>query len=145
MNLLLPVILGFFSIFQNVINRQLGTRYGMPWTILVNSTAFLVFSVLLYFATLQWPERFDGTWVAKERTFLNGWFWLAGFMGWAITILLPFTMTKVSTATVFMAFVTSQMLFSLVFDVVFFKLPITPMQAVGSLLALIGVIVFNLK
>lgn len=113
----LTVLIGLASVIQGGLNRQMGTIWGLPSTVLLNALTFLVAAVIYYiigrFAPVTLPES-----VAEKAGFQSGewWYILPGFLGFVFVIGIPYSIAKIGALQVFVGLVLAQMLGGLLWD-----------------------------
>ncbi|MBH1988828.1 MAG: DMT family transporter [Myxococcaceae bacterium] len=138
--LIAPVFIGFMSVLQIGLNKQLGQQYGLSLVLGINALMILLTSGLLFFATLFFASRF-GPFLAGDGSTVSFKLWhlLPGLFGFSVIFGLPYCMNHVGALPVFIIFVTAQTIASMLWDLGVEKMPFVATKLLGAIIALIGV------
>ena len=138
---LAPVLIGFMSVLQNTLNKQVGQQYGLALVLVVNALMILLAAGALFLAVTYLPARFGtflgGSGAAFE---MKWWYVFPGLFGFAVIFGLPYCMNQLGALVVFVFFVTAQVIASMLWDGLVDGIPLTMTKVAGAVIALVGVI-----
>ena len=135
-----PVFIGFMSVLQIGLNKQLGQQYGLASVLGVNALMILLASGLLFFATLFFTSRFGPFMAGNGGTVsFKLWHLLPGLFGFSVIFGLPYCMNQIGALPVFIIFVTAQTVASMLWDIGVEKMPFAFTKLLGAMIALVGV------
>ena len=141
----LPLLLGFITVGQGVFNRLVGERWGLSAAVVFNACVLLCASstiLLMVRAQPQWfPSYF--TPVPSLQTF-RWWFLLPGLLGCLFITGIPWAISRLGAAQVFVLVVAGQMAASLGYDALFEGRPVTLARLGGAALAVCGALLLTL-
>ncbi|MEM7589326.1 MAG: DMT family transporter [Myxococcota bacterium] len=144
-----PLTIGLLSVLQNTLNRQMATRWGLADVMLLNILVMLLCSLFLSFlahhkTAASWlPQIFVAKGqIQNQLSIVN---FLPGLFGLAVILGLPYAMTHLSVAQVFVVFMGMQLLTSIGWDFFVDQVRITPLKGLGALLTFFGMILVNWK
>lgn len=139
-SLVLPLLVGTFSVVQNALNKQISPRISLPLSLLVNNAFVLFLSVAFFFALRTVP---DETLPAMFRT-RNGItdfslkFLVPGLCGFLLITLAPFAIERAGATRVFIGIVVAQIAVSMLWDAFAESIPVSPTRLAGAALAMAG-------
>jgi transporter family-2 protein len=134
----LPILIGLASVLQGALNRKVAAVWGLTPALAFN-TAVLSVALLVY-----------GLWerAHPEAAFIRGsgfswsglrwWYFLPGLFGLVLILGIPFGISRLGAASVFVGIVAAQIVGSLAWDVAFEAKPLTLLRAGGAALAIVG-------
>lgn len=141
-SLVLPFLVGTFSVLQNAINKNISSRVSLPLSLLVNNAFVLLLSVLLFFAARAIPAeslpeifRPKGSMADFSVRYL-----VPGLCGFLLITLAPWAIQRAGATRVFIGIVVAQIVMSMLWDFLVEAIPFTPTRLVGALLAVAGAI-----
>jgi transporter family-2 protein len=139
--LLAPFAIGFMSVLQNAVNKQVSQQYGLALVLLVNALVILAAAGALYVAGQSAPERL-GSFIAGSGAAFEWkwWYVFPGLFGFAVIFGIPVCMNQLGALTVFISFVTAQVICSMLWDVFVDGMPIITTKLIGAVIALVGVV-----
>ncbi|MBL4817620.1 MAG: DMT family transporter [Deltaproteobacteria bacterium] len=142
---LAPVAIGVMSVLQNTLNKQISQQYGLALILLVNAAIILGAAGVLFLLAQTIPDRLGPFQAGVGAAFEWKWWYIfPGLFGFSVIFGIPTCMNKLGALTVFISFVTAQVVTSMVWDTWVDGLPLTVTKAVGATIALIGVILVAL-
>ncbi len=141
---LAPIAIGFMSVLQIALNKQVGQQYGLASVLMINAVMILLAAGALFLAVVYLPGRFGvflaGSGVAFE---FKLWHLLPGLFGFAVIAGLPYCMNQIGALAVFIIFVTAQVVASMLWDNLVDNMPLTATKITGAVIALAGVILVS--
>lgn len=136
-----PFAIGFMSVLQNAVNKQVSQQYGLALVLLINALVILVAAGSLYFAAQSAPDRLGGFIAGSGAAFeWKWWYVFPGLFGFSVIFGIPFCMKELGALTVFVSFVTAQVICSMLWDVFVDGMPVVTTKLIGAVIALVGVI-----
>jgi uncharacterized membrane protein YdcZ (DUF606 family) len=138
--LLIPFLIGAFSVWQNTYNRRIAGDMGLPLALVVNNVILLALGLLLYFLVRLYGENSLPE-IFQQKGGLAAFTWkcfLPGIFGFFIIAAAPVAIAKVGASRVFIGIIAAQIVFSLLWDSVAESVPVTPLRMLGAFLALAG-------
>jgi len=140
--LLIPLAVGAMTVLQGTLNREMSYGMGLGAVTLLNSIVVLAVSILFYVmvrvAPSSVPAIFPGV---PDLSRLAFWMILPGLFGFCIIAGIPWAISKVGAARVFVAMVVAQLIVGLLWDFFVAGQPISLTRGGGAALALIGVVI----
>jgi transporter family-2 protein len=137
--------LGFVAVLQVSFNRHIALRWGLAPAALLNA-GVLTLSALAFYAIARTREVAG---FALQQSAALGqfrWWWLLpGLFGFSLVTLLPWAAHHAGVQRVFVGVVAAQMVGSVVWDMLFEKIPLTAPRGVGALLAVASVALVSMK
>lgn len=130
---------------QGLLNRQFSLTYGLATASFVNAIVFALFALLLFAVAKFFPHSFQEFIPPKGSYQLNFWHLIPGLCGFAIVVLTPWCIHYLGAAQVFILIVSSQILFSVLWDMGFNGINFSMMKFIGIGLVLVGAFLFSLK
>ncbi|HZH04735.1 MAG TPA: DMT family transporter [Myxococcaceae bacterium] len=142
---LIPVLVGAAAVIQAVLNRQLGQRWGLAFSVALNAAVLLVASATLLGVSRWAPARLPSFFLAPigPRSFPL-WFFLPGLLGLSIVAGLPWSIERAGAAVTFVLLIASQVVVSLVWDAAIEGRPVSWVKAAGALLVIAGAVMTTL-
>ena len=150
----LPLLLGAVGVFQATLNKSIAMRFGLAQAALLNSIvltlgALALLAITKFFPTVM-PSFFSTPVAAPEDAANQGqgfywWYILPGLFGLALVSGLPYALTKLSSLQVFVIFIGSQLLISMLLDWRLHKIPMDAPRIFGIILILAGTALASLK
>lgn len=141
---LAPIAIGFMSVLQISLNKQLGQRYGLASALMINAVMIMVAAGALFLAVIYFPSRFGGFIAGSNTAFsLKWWHFIPGIFGFAVIAGLPYCMNQIGALAVFIIFVTAQVIASMLWDNLVDGMPLTISKIAGAAIALVGVILVS--
>lgn len=138
---LAPIAIGFMSVLQNTLNKQVSQQYGLALVLLINAMMILLAVGALFLATTYLPARFGSFLVGTGAAFeFKWWYVFPGLFGFAVIFGLPYCMNQMGALSVFIVFVTAQVIASMLWDNLVDGMPLTTSKIAGAVIALAGVI-----
>ncbi|TVQ93556.1 MAG: hypothetical protein EA397_04205 [Deltaproteobacteria bacterium] len=140
--LLIPLAIGAMTVLQGTLNREMSYGMGLGSAIFLNSIVVMVVGTVFYavarFAPGWLPPIFAG---APDLSRLALWMVVPGIFGFCIIAGIPWAISEVGAARVFVVMVVAQLVVSLLWDALLGGAPVTLARGGGSALAVIGVLV----
>lgn len=138
---LVSVVVGACIVLQNGWNRRLAEPFGLSTTLVWNSIAVLLLSLLLYaVAALRpgWlPELFR-----PQGTFTGDWrLALPGVAGFLIVSGMPLAISRIGAVATVSIVIAVQILAAAIWDGWMENVPLTTGRLLGALLAAMGAVV----
>jgi transporter family-2 protein len=142
--LMIPTFIGFMSVVQNALNRQVGLQTGLATAVFINACIVFVSGLLLILAIRFFPERF-GQFVGgpSEPIVFKWWYLVPGIFGFCVIFGLPYAMTKLGALNVFICFVSAQVLGSMVWEALIDRAAPSGLRVFGAGLAMVGVLLVS--
>lgn len=139
-----PILLGFLTVGQGVLNRQVGARWGLTAAILFNACVLVVVASSVYWLVRSQPQLFPSFFrgTPSWQTF-KVWFLLPGLLGCAFITAIPWAISRFGAAQVFVMVVAGQMIASLGYDALFEGKPLTVARVAGAALAVCGAVLLS--
>ncbi len=142
--LLIPLTIGSIGVLQGTLNRAMGQSIGLAPAITINSI-FVILIALTLHTLVRWrpelfPELFHDRFAFSE---LSAWMVLPGIFGFCIIAGLPWAISKLGAARVFLAVIVAQVVVSMIWDAVVSKEPISLTRGLGAVLTIAGVALAN--
>lgn len=143
--LLIPLFVGCIIVLQGTLNRMMGEQMGLAGAVFLNSVIVCAMGALLY-AVARWreswlPELFHGAFAPRE---LALWMIFPGIFGFCIIAGVPWAISKLGAARVFVAIVVAQVVMSMIWDILFEGKPLTLLRVGGAALAIAGVVLVSI-
>lgn len=133
--LLIPLVLGAFTVLQAGLNRRIALRVGLPSAVLLNACWLAIAASTFYLLT------FKGGAAQKlleiPRTF-SWWYLLPGLMGLGLIWGLPMAIKNGGAQSTFVLLVSAQLLASILWDWRVEGLTIPPAKIIGCVLVWAG-------
>lgn len=140
--LLIPLAVGAMTVLQGTLNREMSYGMGLGAVTLLNSIVVLAVSIVFYIqvrvAPSTVPDIFPGV---PDLSRLALWMVLPGIFGFCIIAGIPWAISKVGAARVFVAMVVAQLIVGLLWDYFVSGQPVSLLRGGGAALALIGVVI----
>lgn len=141
---LVPIVIGFMSVLQIALNKQVSQQYGLASVLMVNTVVMLVVAGALLLAVICLPGRFGTFLAGSDVNFqFKWWYLLPGLFGFGVIFGLPYCMNQIGALAVFIIFVTAQVLASMFWDSLVDGMPVTTTKIAGAVIALVGVILVS--
>lgn len=142
---LIPLIVGSVTVLQGTLNRQMSESMGLGMALIVNSIIALIICLILY-ALVRWqpdwfPAMFNGQ-LSMDK--LAWWMIFPGIFGFCIIAGIPWAISKLGAAKVFVAIVTAQMTVSMLWDTFADDKPFSWVRLVGVSMAVVGALIVAL-
>jgi len=146
MGIAISLLMGALGVLQNTLNKQFSLSLGMQWTILINGLTLSVCCVLFFFALRFAPaDALPAIFRPLEGARgLRPYDVLPGIFGFLIITTLPWVLERQGATRVFIAIIASQLVVSLLWDILVEGSAIEAKRAIGSALALLGALVASL-
>ena len=142
----LPIIIGMVGILQGALNKEMSLQIGVGQTVLVGMTLTFIFGIIFYFTVKFFPDLFNPIYHLKAPlTTWRWWFIIPGFLGLIIVGLFPEAIHELGAVKTTILIVAAQVIFSLFWDSMIEKLPITPFKWLGMVCAFLSVVFMGLK
>jgi uncharacterized membrane protein YdcZ (DUF606 family) len=143
--LLIPVGVGVLAVFQSGLNRQMGAEFGLGSAIFWNCVMSFLLSGALY-GVVRWspewlPKIFQGGLDLKR---LSWWMLFPGLFGVGIVAGLPWAISRLGSAKVFVGMVAAQIVVSLAWDAISGERPLSWVRVLGAALAIGGALLVTL-
>ncbi|MEI6806382.1 MAG: DMT family transporter, partial [Myxococcaceae bacterium] len=130
---LAPIAIGFMSVLQIALNKQVGQQYGLASVLMINALMILLAAGTLFLAVTYLPGRFGSFLAGSEVSFqFKLWHLLPGLFGFAVIAGLPYCMNQIGALAVFIIFVTAQVVGSMLWDNLVDGMPLTASKIVGA-------------
>src|SRR3989338_5883087 len=114
---LAPIAIGFMSVLQNTLNKQVGQQYGLALVLTINAIMILLAAGALFLAVTYLPGRFGAFLGGSGAAFeFKWWYVFPGLFGFAVIFGLPYCMNQAGALAVFIIFVTAQVIASMLWD-----------------------------
>lgn len=143
---LIPLTIGAVGVLQGTVNRAIGQSIGLAPALTLNS--ILVLGIALGFhGIVRWrpewfPELFHDRFAFDQ---LAPWMILPAIFGFCIIGGLPWAISKLGAARVFLAVIVAQVIVSIAWDALVEKKPVSMMRIGGALLTVAGVALVSLE
>lgn len=128
--LLIPVYLGFATIFQTHLLKKMGEHYSLFMAAIINNITGLILVIAVYYFS-DVRKEFD----LSQFKFI---YLLAGFLGMSFVVAAPFAVSKVGPARFFIILVAAEILFGLLWQYTTDPTLITPKKILAALLVAAG-------
>ncbi len=139
--LLIPLAVGAMTVLQGTLNRQMSESMGLGSAIFLNSVVVVALVPAFYAlvrAQPSWlPAIFAGS---PDLSRVAWWMIVPGIFGFCIIAGIPWAISRVGAARVFVGIVVAQLVVSLLWDALVAGQPVTLARGGGAALAVIGVI-----
>jgi transporter family-2 protein len=141
---LAPIAIGFMSVLQNTLNKQVSPQYGLATILFVNALMILLVTGTLMLAVTYMPGRFGNFLAGSGVPFeFKWWFIFPGLFGFSVIFGIPYCMNQIGALSVFIVFVTAQVTGSMLWDNLIDGVPLTLTKVAGAVIALVGVILVS--
>ncbi len=142
---IIPLSVGAMTVLQGTLNRQMSEPMGLGAALLVNSVIVTVAAAALYGAARLQPSLVPAIFHDSfEPRQLRAWMILPGLFGFGIIAGIPWGITRLGAAKVFVGIVVAQLVVSMIWDTFIDGRPITWMRVVGASMAILGVIIVSM-
>ena len=140
------ICLGFIAVIQGGLNRQISSKLGLVWAILINNSVIFIAGILFYFFVKYNPDIFS-TFFKEKGTFshLSWWYIIPGLCGLCLVAGIPLAINKIGALNVFIAIVAGQMILSIIWDFYVEGIAISPIRITSAVLSLISVLLLSWK
>ena len=137
---ILPVFLGLTVVSQGVLNRRVGAEWGLSSAVLLNAAVFFMLSTALIIAAKYYPEFFPEQFRLQSIDLdkIKPWFLVPGICGFMLVMGVPWSLQMNGPSKTFIFLIVSQVVFSLVFEKLFFSAEVGWMKVLGAILAVAG-------
>jgi transporter family-2 protein len=139
--LLIPLAVGAMTVLQGTLNRQMSESMGLGSAIFLNSVVVVALGSAFYAlvrAQPSWlPAIFAGS---PDLSRVAWWMIVPGIFGFCIIAGIPWAISRVGAARVFVGIVVAQLVVSLLWDALVAGQPVTLARGGGAALAVVGVI-----
>lgn len=142
---LLPLTVGTVTVLQGTLNRKMGMEMGLGSALALNSVIVLFLGLGLYGGVRAFPQYFPAIFHGElQLEKLAGWMILPGIFGFCIIAGIPWAISKLGAAKVFVGIVVAQVTVSMLWDTLIEGKPLSWMRIAGALLAIVGVVLVSL-
>jgi transporter family-2 protein len=135
--LLVPIAVGFATVIQGGLNRQISSSLGLPLVAILSTAVLLFAAVALWIAVRINPENFSTLFRMNTNEF-HWWYLVPGLFGFIIVIGIPFSIEKIGALNSFIAMIAAQIAGSMLWDLLIEHRSITPLRLVCAILAFIS-------
>jgi transporter family-2 protein len=137
---LIPIAIGFASIFQGGVNRNMSNDIGLAHSILIGNIIIVAYSLTLYFWVQKSPETFPEFMRVKASIMTFKWWYIfPSICGFIIVAGIPYGIFKLGAVKVTVIIVAAQMLASILWDTFIEKSPVNLYKSLGLFFAGISV------
>ncbi len=145
MALFVPLVIGFVSVLQATLNRQVARAWGLgPMALLNMVVAFCIGAAFVVYCLMRGSG--EGAFrVSFDLSLFRMWWLLPGCFGCAIVFGLPWAVEKLGALPVFVMLVGAQMCASAVWDRMVEGAPLSTPRVLGALLAVVSAVLVNWK
>ncbi len=134
-----PLILGFVTVGQGVLNRWIAERWGLSAAIVLSALTLLLFSSLVLALVRLSPGSFPAYFAPPQSLPAPAWwFVLPGLLGCVFISGIPWAISRLGAAHVFVMVIAGQIVASLIWDAVVEGRPVTLVRLSGASLAVLG-------
>lgn len=116
---LIPIIIGTITVLQGTLNRNMGASFGLGTAVFLNSAIVMLMGTVLFGLVWRQPELFpplfrgDFSWQK-----VSWWMILPGIFGFCIITGIPWAISKLGAAKVFVAIIAAQIVASMLWDAI---------------------------
>ncbi|MEC9440167.1 MAG: DMT family transporter [Myxococcota bacterium] len=136
----LPLLVGTVTVLQGTLNRKMGLEMGLGSALALNSVIVLFLGLGLYGGVRAFPGFFPEVFHGEFRFEKVAWWMiLPGIFGFCIIAGIPWAISKLGAAKVFVGIVVAQVTVSMLWDTLVDGKPLSWMRLAGALLAIVGV------
>lgn len=140
--LLIPLAIGAMTVLQGTLNREMSHSMGLGSAIFLNSVIVMAlgaaFYALVRLSPSVLPPIFAGV---PDYSRLALWMVIPGIFGFCIIAGIPWAISQLGAARVFVVIVVAQLVVSLLWDAFLGGHTVTLARGGGAALAVIGVLV----
>jgi uncharacterized membrane protein YdcZ (DUF606 family) len=139
-SLVLPLLVGTFSVIQNTLNKQISNRISLPLSLLLNNALVLVLSAALFLALRTVPDEALPA-MFRTRNGISDFslkFLVPGLCGFLLITLAPWAIQRAGATRVFIGIVVAQIVVSMLWDLLAEAIPLSPTRLLGAGLAIAG-------
>lgn len=143
---ILTFFLGAIAVLQGALNRTIAGNWGLAPTIVLNNCVILTAGLALFGAVKFYPEFFPEAF--RDKAGFTGFSWyyfLPGLCGLALVAGIPYAISKIGAANVFIGIVCAQMVASLAWDKAVEGIPLTWPRVLGACFAVLGALMLRIK
>lgn len=137
-----PIFVGMLIVGQSILNENIGHQYGLSIALFINAAVFLILAGILlclsgkfHFSANWFPDFINPKWANYQ---FQWWHLLPGIGGFFLVLLIPWSILNLSPGTVFLLLVSSQIVFSILWDFVFNHTPITSTKILSIICVIAG-------
>ena len=142
---LIPLSIGCITVLQGTINRRMGAELGLGAVVFLNAVIVMALATALYGVVRHQPGRVPSLFEGEFRLErLRWWMVFPGIFGFCIIAGIPWAISKLGAAKVFVAIVVAQMIASLAWDTLVEGKPLTMLRVGGAAMAIAGVVVVSM-
>ena len=138
--ILIPLSVGAMTVLQGTINRHMSQSVGLGSAIVLNSALVMALAAGVYALGRArpglLPPIFEGELALSK---LSWWMVFPGVFGLCIIAGIPWAISKLGAARVFVGIVVAQLVASMMWDTLIAGKPLTAARVLGGLLAVAGV------
>lgn len=143
---LLSILVGFSTVLQGGLNRQIAIQWGVAGAVLLNSFFYITAAILLFLISKKLPQFVPEIFHDKGTlTQFSWWYLIPGLCGFLIVVGAPIVIAKIGAFKLVLGVVTAQLVFGLLWDVMVEDIPATTTRIAGAVLAFISVILVSMK
>ncbi len=154
-SLVVPVVVGLSTVFQAGLNRSISKDWGLGSALLMNSLVVAALSALAWLLSRNADSRLSvimgETWsdLMKDQAGafqqFSWWYAIPGLFGFLIITGIPIAIQKVGALQTFIVLIGSQIIGSLLWDLLIEKRPVNTIRLVGAGLSFLSALIVNLK
>ena len=138
-SILVPLLVGLFTVLQGTFNRLMGDQMGLAAAILLNAGILLMAAGGLFILVWYYPQLLPGFGAAKLRPPAWSWWYIVpGLCGFGIVLGVPLAISRLGALPTFAAIIAAQLLFSLIWDITIAQVPVSPQRIIGVLCTMAG-------
>lgn len=142
---IIPLTVGAVTVLQGTLNRQMSESMGLGAALVLNSIIVLALSGVLYaiarFRSAWLPDMFADQFQLGQLTW---WMVLPGIFGFCVITGIPWAISRLGAAKVFVGIVVAQVVVSMLWDIFITGKPLTMMRVMGAVLAVAGVVLISM-
>lgn len=144
--LIIPILLGFTVVAQGVLNRHIGTEWGLSSAVFLNALVFMIVSFALVIVAKIFPEIMPEYLRIQQIDLdkMKWWFLIPGLCGFFLVLGIPWSIQMAGPSKTFLVLIASQIVLGLLYEKLFLDEPISTMKYAGAVVSTIGVALFTL-
>jgi bacterial/archaeal transporter family-2 protein len=139
---LLAVMAGLAGVLQSGLNKKIGLKTGLAYTLHIGNFVVLVGGVFILYVIARLSTGDFGKMVRfkfpSSGDVFQWWYLVPGFMGLFFIISAPYAISKIGALKVFIGIMAAQVIGSFIWDLWVEKIPSDTWRIVGALLTLAG-------
>ncbi|MGB0452929.1 MAG: DMT family transporter [Bacteriovoracaceae bacterium] len=140
--LILSFFIGAVTVLQGGVNRKITSEWGLSGAIFLNSFTLVFVAAFFVWICSYAPQLFPESFPAKfQKSTFRMWYLIPSVCGFIIICGIPALIPKVGASSVFLCIVIGQLFFSVLWDLKYEGLELTPQKYIGISVALLGLLI----